>query len=339
MYMSNFHLDPSLVSNIYLASGSSHQDLASLTAKSMGITLGDVERRMFPNTELYVRYGESVRGKHVFAIQSLAAVDGRSVNDSFMELMIMVDAAKRASASEITVVAPYMAYGRQDRKAKGREPISAATVIRGLQSAGADRIVSIDMHSAQTQATFNGPFDHLTAEPLLQAALKKRVKADPSKFVVVSPDGGRAKVAEEYANELGVPVVHMTKSRDKQDSSKIKRPESLDGVSGLICLMIDDMIDTAGTLVSAAETLKRSGAASIVACATHGLFSDPALERLKNSPIDSLIVTNSVPQGHAKRALGKRLEVLSIAPLLGMTLLEVATRGSVSKIFNDRNYQ
>jgi len=212
-------------------------------------------------------------------------------------------------------------------------------VIRGLQSAGADRIVSIDMHSAQTQATFNGPFDHLTAEPLLQAALKKRVKADPSQYVVVSPDGGRAKVAEEYANELGVPVVHMTKSRDKTDSSKIKRPESLDGVSGLICLMIDDMIDTAGTLVSAAETLKRSGAASIIACATHGLFSNPALERLKNSPIDSLIVTNSVPQGHAKKALGKRLEVLSIAPLLGMTLLEVATRGSVSKIFNDRNYQ
>lgn len=337
--MSNFQLDPSLYPNIYLASGSSHHELASLTAKAMGISLGDVERRMFPNTELYVRYGESVRGKHVFAIQSLAVTDGRSVNDSFMELMIMVDAAKRASAAEITVVAPYMAYGRQDRKAKGREPISAATVIRGLQSAGADRIVSVDMHSAQTQATFNGPFDHLTAEPLIKAALKKRVKVDPEKFVVVSPDGGRAKVAEEYANELGVPVVHMTKSRDRADSSKIKRPDQVAGVQGLICLMVDDMIDTAGTLVSAAEALSRSGAVSIIACATHGLFSEPALERLKASAIDEVIVTNTVPLGAAKRALGNRLQVLSIAPLLAQTLVEIATRGSVSKIFNDRNYQ
>lgn len=336
--MSNFQLDPRLTSNLYLASGSSHHDLASLTAKAMGISLGDVERRMFPNTELYVRYGESVRGKHVFAIQSLAVSEGRSVNDSFMELMIMVDAAKRASASEITVVAPYMAYGRQDRKAKGREPISAATVIRALQSAGADRIVSVDMHSAQTQATFNGPFDHLTAEPLIQAALKKRVKENPSQFIVVSPDGGRAKIAEEYAQELNVPVAHMTKSRDRSDSSKIKRPDTITGVEGLTCLMIDDMIDTAGTLVSAAETLKRSGASKIIACATHGLFSNPALTRLKDSPIDELIVTNTIPMGEAKKVLGKRLEILSIAPLLAQTLSEIASRGSVSKIFNDRNY-
>ncbi|MDB5167120.1 MAG: Ribose-phosphate pyrophosphokinae [Candidatus Saccharibacteria bacterium] len=336
--MIQFQIDPAQYARTYLASGSTHVELAQQTSDEMGIELGNVERKMFPNTELYIRYGDSIRGKHVFIIQSLAAVDSRSVNDSFMEALIMVDAAKRASASEITVVVPYLAYGRQDRKARGREPISAAAVIRSLQSAGADRIVSVDMHSAQTQATFNGPFDHLTAETLIQAALEERVKGDVEKFVVVSPDGGRAKVAEDYANELGVSVVHMTKSRDREDSSKIARPHVIAGVEGLTCLMIDDIIDTAGTLVSAAETLKRSGAARIITCATHGIFSKPALERLMAAPIDEIIVTNTVPLDEAKKVLGDKLEILSIAPILAQTLTEITTRGSVSKIFNDRNY-
>lgn len=336
--MIQFQIDPAQYARTYVASGSSHVQLAQQTCDEMGIELGNVEHKMFPNTELYVRYSDSIRGKHVFIIQSLAAVDGRSVNDSFMETLIMVDAAKRASASEVTVVVPYLAYGRQDRKARGREPISAATVIRSLQSAGADRIVSIDMHSAQTQATFNGPFDHLTAETIIEKALRDRVKDNYDDFVVVSPDGGRAKIAEDYAHELGVSVVHMTKLRDREDSSKIKRPDLIIGVEGKTCLMIDDMIDTAGTLVSAAETLKRSGAARIITCATHGLFSHPALERLNNAPIDEIIVTNTVPLGEAKKVLGDRLDVLSIAPILAQTLTEIATRGSVSKIFNDRNY-
>ncbi len=336
--MIQFQIDPSLYARTYVASGSSHPDLAQQTSDEMGVELGNIERKTFPNTELYVRYGDSVRGKHVFIIQSLAAVNGQSVNDSFMEALIMVDAAKRASASEITVVVPYLAYGRQDRKARGREPISAAAVIRSLQSAGADRIVSVDMHSAQTQATFNGPFDHLTAETIIQEALEKRVKDNYDDFVVVSPDGGRAKVAEDYAHELGVNVVHMTKSRDREDSSKIKRPDLIADVEGKTCLMIDDIIDTAGTLVSAAETLKRSGAARIITCASHGLFSNPALERLQNSPIDEIIVTNTVPLDEAIKVLGDKLEILSIAPILAQTLTEIATRGSVSKIFNDRNY-
>ena len=336
--MTQFQIDPAQFARTYLASGSTHIDLAQQTSDEMGIELGNVERKMFPNTELYIRYGDSIRGKHVFIIQSLAAVDGRSVNDSFMETLIMVDAAKRASAAEVTVVVPYLAYGRQDRKARGREPISAATVIRSLQSAGADRIVSVDMHSVQTQATFNGPFDHLTAETLIQSALEDRVKGDVDNFVVVSPDGGRAKVAEDYANELGVSVVHMTKSRDREDSSKIKRPDLIAGVEGKTCLMIDDMIDTAGTLVSAAETLKRSGATRIITCATHGIFSHPAIDRLAAAPIDEIIVTNTVPLDEAKQILGDKLQILSIAPILAQTLTEIATRGSVSKIFNDRNY-
>jgi ribose-phosphate pyrophosphokinase len=337
--MKSLELRPEQSSNIYIASGSTHPELAQETAAVMGLETGPVERREFANTELYVRYGDSVRGDHVFAMQALAAANGRSVNDSLVELTLMVDAAKRASASEITVVAPYMAYSRQDRKARGREPISAAAVIRMLQSAGADRLVSVDMHSAQTQATFNGPFDHLTAEPLIQAALKEEIGTAYDEFVIVSPDGGRAKAAEHYANELDVDVVHMPKTRDRHDSGRITRPKHIDGVDGRTSLLVDDMIDTAGTLVSAAETLKNSGATRVVVAATHGLFSSPALDRLKMAPIDKIIVTNTVPLDEAREVLGDRLRILSIAPLLGKALAEIAIRGSVSEIFNDRNYQ
>ncbi len=333
-----FDPKPSEYSLISLASGSTHVPLAQATADLMGIAMCNVERKTFPNSETYIRYGESVRGKQVFIMQSLAADSGKSVNDSFMEMLIMVDAAKRASASEVTVIAPYLAYSRQDRKARGREPISAATIIRALQSAGADRLVSVDMHSAQTQATFNGPFDHLTAEPLIKAALEEIIDGHNEEYVVVSPDGGRAKAAEDYAEALGVEIVHMVKGRDREDSSKIVRPHTVAGVDGKICLIIDDIIDTAGTLVSAAETLQRSGAKGVITCATHGLFSEPALERLKNAPIDRIIVTDSTPLDIPKKSLGDKLQVLSIASLLASAIVEIGTRGSVSKIFNDRNY-
>jgi ribose-phosphate pyrophosphokinase len=337
--MKSLKLSQEQCESIFIATGSTHPELAEATAKSMGLSMGLVERKQFPNTEQYVRYGDSVRGDHVFIFQSLAAAGGRSVNDSLMELILMVDAAKRSSALEITVVAPYLAYSRQDRKARGREPISAATVIRMLQSAGADRLVSVDMHSPQTQATFNGPFDHLTAEPLIRSALKLRVGTNYEEFVVVSPDGGRAKAAEHYAGHLNIDVVHMPKARDRLDSSKVVRPAYMQGVEGRTCLLIDDMIDTAGTLVSAAATLKDSGARRIVVCASHALFSPPALQRLKDAPIDEVIVTNTVPLIEAKEVLGERLSILSIAPLIGRALSEIATHGSVSKIFNDRNHQ
>jgi ribose-phosphate pyrophosphokinase len=337
--MAHPELSPEQRNHIYVASGSTHPELAQEIARFMGLELGPVQRKRFPNSEQYVRYEDSVRGDHVFAIQTLAAADGRSVNDSLMELMLMVDAAKRASASEITVVAPYMAYSRQDRKARGREPISAAAVIRMLQSAGADRLVSVDMHSPQTQATFNGPFDHLTAEGLIQAALKSEIGTNNEAYVIVSPDGGRAKVAEDYAEVLEVDVVHMPKSRDRHDSSKITRPSHIDGVDGRTTLLVDDMIDTAGTLASAAEALKKSGAKRIIVAATHGLFSYPALDRLKAAPIDEIIVTDTVPLADAREVLGNRLHVLSSAPLIAEALTEIAIHGSVSKIFKDRNHQ
>lgn len=324
--------------NVYIVSGSTHPRLAEETALAMGVPLGEIERKRFPNTEQYVRYGESVRGRHVFAIQTLAAVNSYSVNDSLMELVLMIDAAKRASASEITVVAPYMAYLRQDRKARGREPISAAVVINMLQRAGATRLVSIDMHSAQTQGNFDGPFDHLIAELLLLDALRAQIKGNPEEYVVLSPDAGRAKLSEHYANELGLDIGHIPKKRDRSDPSKILRPANIPEASGRTCIIVDDMIDTAGTLVSAAAALQQSGAKRIIAAATHGLFSEPALERLAKAPIE-LLVTDSVPVDAAQAALGERLHVVPIAPLLARALCEISSHGSVSALFHDRNYQ
>jgi len=340
--MKSLKLSSEQCSEIYIASGSVHPQLAQDTAKFMGLELGAIERRRFANTEQYVRFGDTVRGDHAFLIQSLAAAEGMSVNDALMELMLMVDAAKRASAEEITVVAPNMAYARQDRKARGREPISAAVVVGMLEGVGADRIVTVDLHSAQTQGTFHGPFDHLTAEPLIRSALKKRIKDDSrgrDEYVVVSPDGGGAKSAQHYAQKLGVEVVYMSKSRDRKHSSEITRPKHVDGVDGRIALITDDMIDTAGTLVSAAGALKDSGARDIIVAATHGIFSYPALERLTEAPIDEIYVTDTVPLDGAKEVLGDRLHVLPCAPLIGRALAEIATHGSVSKIFHDRNNQ
>lgn len=323
----------------YVVGGSTHPRLAEDTAKEMGLSLGGIEKKRFPNSEVYVRYTESVRGSHVIIIQSLTATNTMTVNDALIELLLMVDAAKRASAAEISVVMPYMAYSRQDRKAKGREPISAAAIIRMLEGAGADRLVSVDIHSAQTQAVFNGPFDHLVAEGVIRAALRTYIRANQDgSFVMVSPDGGRAKIAEHYAGQLSIDIIHMPKARDRNNSSKITRPELVEDVSGKSCILVDDMIDTAGTLVSAAEALKRAGAAKIIVAATHGLFSDLALDRLKASPIDLLFVTDAVPIDMAEQVLDGRLHRLPLAPMLARALSAIISDDSVSDIFDGRNY-
>lgn len=322
-----------------IVSGSIHPELAEQTAEAMGLSLGDIERKIFPNTERYIRYNTSVRGHHVIIIQSLAVSSDSSVNDALIETLLMIDAAKRASSAEISVVLPYMAYSRQDRKATGREPISAAAVIRMIQNAGADRIVSIDIHSPQTQAIFNGPFDHLTAEGIIRQALQEYLSTHGDEdFVMVSPDGGRAQVSEHYARQLGIEVFHMPKSRSKNDSSKLSRPDFLDGVDGKICFLVDDMIDTAGTLVTAAEVLKQSGATKIITATTHGLFSDPAIDRLKASPIDVIYTTDTLPTKKVEDALENRIVRLPIAPMLGAALTQIIEHGSVSDIFKGRNY-
>jgi ribose-phosphate pyrophosphokinase len=336
--MKSIELSDKQKSRVYLASGESHTGLAQATADQMGIELGDDVRKTFASGEKYFRYGKSIRGMHLLAMQSLVQTSHGSVNDSLMELMVMIDAARRGSAAEITVVMPYMAYGRQDRKAQGREPISAATVINMLQSAGANRLVSVDMHSPQTQAVFDGPFDHLTAEGLIRKSLRKRTEQNPEEFVIVSPDGGRQKVAEHYAAQLNLDVAHIPKSRSRKDSSVISRPHDIEGVHGRTAILIDDMIDTAGTLVSAADTLQNSGANGVIAMATHGLFSDPALERLKNSAITEMAVVDTIPLYNAQEALGDRLTVISSAPMLASALAAIATNGSVSKLFHGENY-
>lgn len=321
-----------------VVTGSTHPSLAHKTAEALGTKLDDIELRRFPNTELYVRYSNSIRDDHIIIIQPLVARGTSSINDAFVELLLMIDAAKRASASEITVVMPYMAYSRQDRKAKGREPISAAAIINSLQNAGADRLVSIDMHSAQTQAVFNGPFDHLTAEGEIRDALKKYIKENPDQYVVVSPDGGRAKVAEHYAEAIGTDVIYIPKNRDRDGSNEISRPDSITGVEGSVCILIDDMIDTAGTLVSAAETLKSSKAKKIIAATTHGIFSHPALERLHASAIDELFATDTLPLDNAREVLGNKLHEITIAPMLARAIEAIISGESVSDIFQGNNY-
>lgn len=335
----NVNIEGQLQSDGKIIAGSTYPELAMRTAAQLKIEVLPIEHKVFPNSEQYVRYKESVRGESLFIFQTLAAVDGRSVDDALMEVILLIDAAKRASAKEVSVVLPYMAYSRQDRKARGREPISAAAVVRMLQSAGADRIVTVDMHSAQTQGVFNGPFDHLTAEPIIEKALieymKDKNKAD---FVVVSPDGGRAKISEEYADGLGLEVFHMPKSRNREDSSKVKRPESMGDIDGKVAIIIDDMIDTAGTLVSATEVLQASGTKEIICCATHGIFSGSALERIANSHITKLFISDTIPTMAAKEKLGDRLEVLKIDHVLAWAVAAISNNESVSSIFGGRNY-
>lgn len=331
-------LTESLTRKVYLATGSAHKDLAVEIAQHMGLPLQEDEIKVFPSDERYFRFNESVRGKHAILIQSLASGKNGSVNDALMELVLMIDAARRASAHEITVVMPYMAYMRQDRKAKGREPISAAAVINLLQQTGADRLVSIDMHSAQTQAVFDGPFDHLTAEGIIRDALAEKVGTHHDEFIVVSPDGGRAKTSEIYAEELTIDVAHMPKRRSKDDPSVIKHPDFIEDVKGKTCILIDDLIDTAGTIVSAAEVLQKSGAKEVIVAATHGVLSGPALERLSNPAISELILTDTIPLDNAKEALGSKLTIIPSAPIIASSLEAIVTRDSLLQLFGGKNY-
>jgi ribose-phosphate pyrophosphokinase len=328
---------------IQIVSGSSHPELAHDTAIAVagvfeGNHLDTMELKTFPSSEQYIRYEASVRKKHVFIMQTMVASDGQSVDNALVQAALMADAAKRGSASEVTLVAPLMAYARQDRKTKGRDPISGAWAIDMLVGSGVDRFVTIDMHSSQMQGVTKKPFDHLTAEGLIRDELALAIATNPERYIIVSPDSGRAKASENYGANLGVGVVHLPKLRDHDDSSKIRRPHLSETIDGQICILIDDMIDTAGTLVSAVDTLREAGAAGIIAAATHGVFSEPAMERLATADLDRIIVTDTVPQKRARTALGERLTVLSVAPLLGQAVVEITRGGSISDMFEGKNY-
>jgi ribose-phosphate pyrophosphokinase len=311
-----------------LISGRAHPALARDIAGHLGVELGEANLREFANGEIYCKYDISIRGCDVFIIQTHAS----PVNDSLMEQLIMIDAAKRASAKRITAVCPYYGYSRQDRKSTGREPITAKLVADMLSAAGADRVVSVDLHSGQIQGFFDTPFDHLVAAPVLEAYMKEHFGDD---VVVVAPDAGRVKVAERYSQHLGSDLALVYKTRPRGTYNEVQARHVIGDVEGRHCVLIDDMIDTAGTICTAAEILLAKGATEVWAMCTHPVLSDPAVDRLKNSPISRVVVTDTLPLPPEKQI--DKIEVVSIAKVIADCVDAVFSDGSVSQIFGGEN--
>lgn len=316
---------------LHLFTGRQNPSLAESVASRLGIEVTEAHLSQFANTETHCRFAESVRGSDVFIMQSHGVLDARSVNDAVFEHLIMVDAARRASAKRITAVMPFYGYGRQDRKSEGREPITARLIADLFKSAGASRLVSVDLHSGQIQGFFNGPVDHLTAMPVLV----NHLASASENLVVVSPDAGRVKVAERYAQTLHADLAIVHKRRLEGVKNAVEAKDVVGEVEGRDCVLIDDMIDTAGTICSAAELLQERGAKSVTAAATHGVFSGPAIDRLKNSVLDKVIVTDTLPMPPEKQF--DKLEILSVAPLIADAIRAVFEDTSVSRIFDGRN--
>ncbi len=312
---------------LVLVSGRAHPELAAAVAQEMGTELLPTSAYDFANGEIYVRFGESVRGADVFVLQSHTS----PINQWIMEQMIMVDALKRASAKTITVIAPFYGYARQDKKHKGREPISARLIADMYEVAGADRLMSVDLHTAQLQGFFNGPVDHLWAMPLLTDYVKSRVE-DLSNVTVVSPDAGRIKVAEKWAAKLGGhPLAFVHKTRDINQPNQAVANRVVGDVAGRTCVLVDDLIDTGGTIAEAVRVCMESGAKEVIIAATHGVLSDPAAQRLQESGASEVVVTDTLPITEDKRF--EKLTVLSIAPLIARAIEEVFADGSVTSLF------
>jgi ribose-phosphate pyrophosphokinase len=318
-----------------LYAGRTHPELANEVAAHLGVELGHPNIVEFSNGEVRPRFAESVRGCDVFVIQSHYGIDGRSVNDSIMEQLIMCDAAYRASAKRITAVCPFYGYARQDRKAEGREPITARLVADMFKAAGAKRMISIDLHSGQIQGFFDGPVDHLTALPVLEKYIREQAPHEP---VIVSPDSGRIKVAERMSQHLGdcgAGLAFIYKRRPKGMTNVAEAKEVIGEVEGRLCILTDDMIDTGSTIVSAAEILLERGATEVWAMATHGVLSGSAVDRLKNSPLARIVLTNTLPLPPEKQI--PQIEVLSVAEILAEALSAVFDDTSVSEIFDGEN--
>ena len=312
--------------DLVLAAGRAHPELAAAVARELGIELLPITAYDFANTETYVRFGDSIRGCDVFVLQTHAA----PVNESIMEQLLMLDAAKRASARTLTAVIPFYGYARQDKKSRGREPISARLVADLLKTAGAHRIMSVDLHTAQIQGFFDGPVDHLWALPVLVEYVRTRI--DTSNAVVVSPDAGRIRVAEEWGTKLGgLPLAFIHKTRDVTRPNSSKANSVVGNVEGKDCVLVDDLIDTAGTIVDAANVLMEAGAKSVIVAATHGVLSEMAIPRLQESPVKEVIITDTLPISPEQHF--PKLTVLSIAPVLAAAISEVFNRGSVTSLF------
>jgi len=313
---------------LHLFAGRSHPSLAADIADHLGVELGMANLSEFASGEMHCRFAESIRGSDVFIIQTHSG----PVNDSIMEQLIMVDAAKRASAKRITAVCPFYGYSRQDRKASEREPITAKLVADMLTVAGADRMVSVDLHSGQIQGFFDVPVDHLTAMPVLTDWVGSNLGSD---VVVVSPDAGRFKVAERFAQHLDADVGSVAKRRPRGVANQVEALDVMGEVAGRVCVLVDDMIDTAGTICAAADQLVAHGATDVYAMATHGVLSDPAVDRLKNSVITKVVLTDTLPLADDRRI--DKIELLSVAGIIADALLAVFEDRSVSEIFGGEN--
>jgi ribose-phosphate pyrophosphokinase len=314
---------------LLLFSGRSHQELTDEIAACLGVEPTPTTLYDFANGEIFVRFLESVRGCDAFVLQSHTA----PINKWIMEHLIMVDALKRASAKRITVVAPFFGYARQDKKSRGREPISARLMADLFLTAGADRIMAVDLHTAQIQGFFDGPVDHLFALPILANYIEDQL--DVSQVTVVAPDAGRVRVCERWTDRLGSPLAIIHKRRDPDVANQVKVLEVVGQVEGRTCIIVDDMIDTGSTIVNAADALFEQGAAQVIATATHGVLSGPAVDLLKNSRISEVIVSNTLPITNEKRF--DKLTVLSIAPLIARAISEVFSDGSVTSLFDGQS--
>lgn len=309
-----------------LFAGRSHPVLALEVAQYLDTELVPTTAYDFANGEIFVRFEESVRGCDAFVLQTHSL----PINKWIMEQLIMVDALKRASAKRITVVAPFLGYARQDKKHRGREPITSRLIADLFKQAGADRLMAVDLHTAQIQGFFDGPVDHLFALPIMADHIKASV--DTSEVTVVSPDAGRVRVAEKWTDVLGAPLAIIHKRRDPDVPNQVKMFEVVGDVQDRICVIVDDMIDTGGTIVKAAETLFEAGAKDVIVAATHGIFSEPARERLSQSAISQVLVTDTLPIPEDRKF--DSLKVLSIAPLIATAIKEVFTDGSVTSLFD-----
>ncbi|GAB78004.1 ribose-phosphate pyrophosphokinase [Austwickia chelonae] len=316
--------------SLMVLSGRAHPTLAEEVATGLGIHVVPTTAYEFANSEIYVRFEQSVRGSDAFCIQSHTA----PINEWMMEHLIMVDALKRASAKRITVVLPFYGYARQDKKHRGREPISARLMADLFKAAGADRLICVDLHTAQIQGFFDGPVDHLQALPLLSDYVMERYGQED--LAIVSPDAGRIKVAEQWSKKLGgAPLAFIHKTRDISRPNQSVANRVVGDVTGRTCILVDDMIDSGGTICQAADALVKAGAKSVVIAATHAIFSDPAVDRLKSSVAREVIVTNTLPIPPEKQF--EKLQVLSIAPLISQAIHEVFEDGSVTSLFDPPN--
>ncbi|MFI9720619.1 ribose-phosphate diphosphokinase [Streptomyces sp. NPDC052396] len=313
---------------LMLFSGRAHPELAEEVAHQLGVDLVPTKAFDFANGEIYVRFQESARGADCFVMQSHTA----PINKWIMEQLIMIDALKRASAASITVIVPFYGYARQDKKHRGREPISARLIADIFKTAGADRILTVDLHTDQIQGFFDGPVDHLFALPVLADYVGAKV--DRNKLTVVSPDAGRVRVADRWCDRLGAPLAIVHKRRDKDVANQVTVHEVVGDVKDRVCVLVDDMIDTGGTICAAADALFAHGAADVIVTATHGVLSGPAADRLKNSKVSEFVFTNTLPTPNELEL--DKITVLSIAPTIARAVREVFEDGSVTSLFDEQ---